>query len=234
MAELADALRSGRSSLYGSVGSTPTIGTQKLRIFWAFLIQTRNYLHYALTNWALGFRFFAFQGISVRDSSNYRFVYMADTQSSQLKPQTQTKPRRTRQLSSTQVMFAVILAIALMLAVQFSSRINDERNLNQIRNTVEQEIDLLRHEQSELIEQLEFVESDAYVEQWAHGEGRMVRDNMVLVIPIPSLATIQQELIEQTLPVEQIGEIETTLPDPESWQLWWALFFDMQAPQFGT
>ena len=32
VAEQADALRSGRSSLYGSVGSTPTFGTHPLEI----------------------------------------------------------------------------------------------------------------------------------------------------------------------------------------------------------
>lgn len=159
---------------------------------------------------------------------------MADAPKRNTNTQTQRTSRRSHQLSSTQVMFAVILAIALMLAVQFSSRINDERNLNQIRNTVEQEINSLREEQSELVDQLDFVQSDAYVEQWAHSEGRMVRENMVLVIPVPSSATIQQELVEQSQPIEQLAEIQTTLPEPESWQLWWALFFDSQPPQFGT
>lgn len=159
---------------------------------------------------------------------------MADESKKDTQSQIQRKSRRTRQLSSTQVMFAVILAIALMLAVQFSSRINDERNLNQIQDTVEQEINSLRAEQSELVDDLDFVQSDAYVEQWAHSEGRMVRDNMVLVIPVPSSATIQQELVEQNQPIEQLAEIQTTLPEPESWQLWWALFFDSQPPQFGT
>ncbi len=36
VAELADALRSGRSSLYGSVGSTPT-HTQAQILIWAFV-----------------------------------------------------------------------------------------------------------------------------------------------------------------------------------------------------
>lgn len=145
------------------------------------------------------------------------------------------RPRKSRrQLSSTQVMFAVILAIALMLAVQFSSRINDERNLTQIRDTVEEEIALLRREQTELIGQLSFVQSDAYVEQWARAEGRMVRDNMVLVIPVPSNTTIQQNLVEETQVLQTIIQLETTLPDPEPWQLWWTLFFDMPPPQPGT
>lgn len=146
----------------------------------------------------------------------------------------QARRKSRRQLSSTQVMFAVILAIALMLAVQFSSRINDERNLKQIRDTVEEEIELLRGEQTELIQELTFVQSDAYVEQWARAEGRMIRDNMVLVIPIPSNNTIQQRLIEETQPLNPEIQLETTLPDPEAWQLWWTLFFDMSPPQFGT
>lgn len=136
--------------------------------------------------------------------------------------------RRPRQLSSTQVMFAVILAIALMLAVQFSARINDERNLNAIRDTVENEIELLRREQGELIEELDYVQSDAYVEEWARGEGRMVRDNMILVIPHPSARTIEANQPQEIEP--NLANIETTLPEPESWQVWWQLFFDTPPP----
>jgi cell division protein FtsB len=143
----------------------------------------------------------------------------------------QRGPRRPRQLSSTQLMFAVILAIALMLAVQFSARIADERNLNTIRDTVEEEIALLRREQAELIDDLAYVQSDAYVEEWARSEGRMVRDNMVLVIPIPSGLS---EEASETQPIEpNLVNIETTLPEPETWQLWWALFFDSPAPAVG-
>lgn len=136
--------------------------------------------------------------------------------------------RRPRQLSSTQVMFAVILAIALMLAVQFSSRISEERRLNEIRNTVEDEIALLQREQVELVDQLDFVASDAYVEEWARREGRMVRDSMVLVIPIPA-SSIQTETQIQPS-IEQTAIIETTLPEPEPWTLWWSLFFDAAPP----
>jgi cell division protein FtsB len=153
---------------------------------------------------------------------------------SEEKQQSRENPResrRPRQLSSTQLMFAVILAIALMLAVQFSARIADERNLNAIRDTVDEEIALLRREQSQLIEDLAYVQSDAYVEEWARSEGRMVRDNMVLVIPIPS--SVSQET-SQTQPIEpNLENVETTLPEPETWQLWWALFFDGPAPTIG-
>jgi cell division protein FtsB len=140
------------------------------------------------------------------------------------------KPRR--QLSSTQVLFAVILTIALMLAIQFSSRIQDERELTAIRDTIEDEIELLRREQTDLIDQLAYVESDAYVESWAHSEGRMVRNGEVLVIPVPSTLTLQQNT--QTTVANANAEVHTTLPEPETWEVWWALFFDTSPPQLGS
>jgi cell division protein FtsB len=145
--------------------------------------------------------------------------------------ESQRQNRRPRQLSSTQVMFAVILAIALMLAVQFSARIADERNLNTIRDTVEDEIELLRNEQADLIEELDYVQSDVYVEEWARSEGRMVRDGMVLVIPY---AVGEGENSNQPQMIEpNTANIETTLPEPANWQLWWELFFDSPAPEMG-
>lgn len=158
---------------------------------------------------------------------------MSEEQTQQQNNQTRRRKSR-RQLSSTQVMFAVILAIALMLAVQFSSRISEERNLTRIRDTVEEEIEFLRNEQAELIDELNFVQSDAYVEQWARGEGRMVRDNMVLLIPLPASSTVVEETPAEENEVTQPPlQLETEFPDPEPWQLWWALFFDMSPPQFG-
>jgi cell division protein FtsB len=145
-------------------------------------------------------------------------------------PSSARKPHR--QLSSTQVLFAVILTIALMLAIQFSSRIQDERELTTIRDTIEDEIELLRREQTDLIDQLAYVESDVYVEAWAHSEGRMVREGEVLVIPVPSTSTLQQNT--QTTESGAITEVDTTLPEPETWEVWWALFFDTLPPQIGS
>lgn len=135
--------------------------------------------------------------------------------------------RRLRQLSSTQVMFAVILAVGLMLAVNFSSRIVADRDLQQIQNKVLQEIDLLRREQSDLIDRLNFVQSDAYVETWARSEGKMVREGEVLVRPVPSTTLVEPTPVAQTA-----VPVDTTLPEPENWQLWWALFFDSSPPDF--
>jgi cell division protein FtsB len=137
--------------------------------------------------------------------------------------------RPDHQISSTQVVFAVILAIGLMLAINFSNRITDERRLQNVRSAVEQEIELLRREQADLIDQLAYAESPAYVEAWAHSEGKMVRQGETLVIPVPadtSLSNLQTD----NPPVTDNFDIETTLPDPDPWELWWGLFFDSPPP----
>lgn len=155
---------------------------------------------------------------------------MAQSNPEQQPQQANRRQRRPRQLSSTQVMFAVIVAVGLMLAIQFSSRISSERELNSIRNTIQDEIELLRQEQAQLVDQLAYVESDAYVEDWARSEGRMVREGEVLVVVV---AGNTSEQVQQEQVVIPQANLETTLPEPENWELWWSLFFDTSPPQFG-
>lgn len=137
--------------------------------------------------------------------------------------------RRRDQLSSMQLMIAAILAIGLLLAINFSSRIAAGQPLQQLYGQVQAEIDHLRREQAELIAERDFVRSDAYVEQWARDEGKMVRSGEVLVVPVPSANTPRsqgQTAAQQSVPVQ------TTPRDPEPWQVWWALFFDSPVPDF--
>ena len=137
------------------------------------------------------------------------------------------KSRRDRGLSSVQVMFAVILTVGLMLALNFSSRIQADRDLQRIHEQVVQEIDFLENQQSDLIQELNYVKSDSYVETWARDEGKMVKEGEVLVLPQSIEGS--QELPAQTI---VMAEFETKPPEPENWELWWALFFDIPAPEF--
>jgi cell division protein FtsB len=140
-----------------------------------------------------------------------------------------TNPTRTRNrgLSSVQVMFAVILTVGLMLALNFSSRIQADRDLQRIHEQVVQEIEFLENQQVTLVEELNYVKNDAYVETWARDEGKMVKEGEVLVLPQSNVSTI-----ELTPKPALLAEFETTPPEPENWQLWWALFFDNPAPEF--
>lgn len=137
------------------------------------------------------------------------------------------RPRQLKPLSSTQVMFAVILAVGLMLAVNFSSRIVADRSLRDVQETVLREIDLLKREQEELLERLDYVKSDSYVESWAHSEGKMVREGEVLVFPVPSSFATPMPVV-----IASEADVQTTLPRPDNWEVWWALFFDTTPPDF--
>ncbi|MCS6835120.1 MAG: hypothetical protein NZ750_03770 [Anaerolineae bacterium] len=138
---------------------------------------------------------------------------------------TDEQPART--ISGTQVMFAVIVALALMLTVNFSGRVSADRQLRAIRDTVLREIDLLKREQGELIARLAYVQSDAYVSDWARSEAKMVRDGEVLILPVPMSATSAED--DQPA-VTEFAPPQTRQQQPENWQLWWALFFDSPPP----
>lgn len=130
-------------------------------------------------------------------------------------------------LTSIQVMLAVVLAFGLVLTLNFSGRIKLDRDLGSIHARFAAEIDALLEAQKDLIEELGYVKSDAYVEYWARDEGKMIRDGEVLIMPMSS--GLPQEAARSSVP---LVEFQTTAPEPANWELWWALFFDGAPPQF--
>ena len=149
---------------------------------------------------------------------------------------TQQRPQRRKrdQLSSMQLMFAAILAIGLLLAINFSSRIAAGQPVQQLHAQVKAEIELLRQEQAALIAERDYVRSDAFVEQWARDEGKMVRSGEVLVIPVPSTSTLAEVEAAASAGAESQRSVPvvTSPPQPDPWQVWWALFFDTPPPNF--
>ena len=138
------------------------------------------------------------------------------------------EPRRSgdRRFTTVQVIVAVILTLGLLLTLNFSSRIQLDRELQAIHAGVRAEIDGLKAEQAALVKQLSYVKSDAYVEYWARDEGKMVRDGEVLILPQGVVDAV--ETVKVKLPPV---DVVTTMPEPENWELWWALFFDSPPPK---
>jgi hypothetical protein len=150
----------------------------------------------------------------------------------QLQPDPASSPANQRdtrkrggRLSSVQVMFATILAIGLILAINFSSRIAAGRPLQTAYERVLSEIEQLKVEQARLVAELEYARGDEFVESWAHDEGKMVREGEVLIVPVPSGASV-----EPTPDAQPTVAVETKPPEPEPWLLWWGLFFDSPPP----
>jgi cell division protein FtsB len=141
---------------------------------------------------------------------------------------TPPRPRRWGQLTGLQIMFAAILAIGLSATITFTSRIATGQPILDAYRNVQVEIEQLRQQQADLLAERDYVRSDAYVENWARSEGKMIRPGEVLIIPVPAAADIAQE----APPAVVTAPIQTTPPKPEAWKLWWALLFDGPPPQF--
>lgn len=142
-----------------------------------------------------------------------------------VRPPTRADRKRTGQLSGLQIMFAAILAIGLILGLNFTGLVTSSQPLQQLYDEVSSEIERLETEQANLTRERDYVRSDAYVENWARDEGKMVRPGEVLIVVKPP-AEAGAPVAEALPPVD----IQTTPPEPESWLLWWELFFDGPPP----
>ncbi len=142
------------------------------------------------------------------------------------KPKRQER-KRTSQLSGLQIMFAAILAIGLILGLNFTRLFTAGQPLQQTYNQLTADITQLEKDQADLTRERNYVQSDDYVESWARDEGKMLLPGEHLVIPVGS-----QSAVEATPEAVQQAVVQTTPPEPPKWQLWWALFFDNDPPQF--
>ena len=140
--------------------------------------------------------------------------------------QEKQKRKRSGQISGVQVMFAAILGIGLILAINFSARITAGQPLQAAYARVATEIASLKGQQAQLTTQRDYVLSDSYVEQWAHGDGKMVRPGEVLVVPVPSGADVSATAEPQV----SLEDVHTTPDQTQPWVLWWQIFFDGPPP----
>lgn len=131
-----------------------------------------------------------------------------------------------RSLTSIHLLMAVALAIGLILTLNFSGRIKLDHDLGRIHARFAAEIESLLEEQRDLIEELGYVKSDAYVEFWARDEGKMIREGEILILP--KSGGLSSSPRQSIIP---LVEFRTTAPEPANWELWWALFFDGEPPR---
>ncbi|GIK27394.1 MAG: hypothetical protein IT298_08485 [Chloroflexi bacterium] len=133
--------------------------------------------------------------------------------------------RANSQVSSLQIMFAVVLAVGLLLTVNFSARIAQGRPLQEAYELVQLEIAQLETEQADLLAERDYSLSDFYVENWARGRGKMIRPGDKLFVPIPS----RDSATPTPVPYET-GEFDSGVDQPQTWEMWWSLFFDGPPP----
>jgi len=124
-----------------------------------------------------------------------------------------------------QIVFGSILTISLLLAINFSGRIAAGQQINGKLADIKDKIATLQIQATGLKSQLDFINSPAFVDQWAHTEGKMVKPDQVLVVPVPGL------IVGQPTPTPAPISIAQSQPkDNANWKLWWQLFFDSPPP----
>ena len=134
--------------------------------------------------------------------------------------------RDRQQLSSIQIIFATILSIGLILVINYSGRIARGQQMETERIRLQATIDVLERQKYDLLKARDYAANDASVESWAHSEGKMVRENEILVIPVPA------GMVEPTATPSPPILVSAPPPEPETpkWHLWWNLFFDGDPP----
>ncbi len=146
---------------------------------------------------------------------------MVDAQPS---PKSQPEPRKSPfqrlRLTNWQIILIALVVVGGRLIIDFSQRIVEGQQKIAEQRSLEAEIETLLDEQQQLEADKAYYASQAYVEAWAHDEGKMVKDGEKLVIPLHD---------EEVVPVEEVPVVQPqiSLTPP---QIWWTLFFDSPPP----
>ena len=127
-----------------------------------------------------------------------------------------SSPRRGLNISFVQIVAVVGLILGISIILDFQQRIQAAQIIIAEAERLELEVSNLQADKVGLQVTLAYVESDAYVEDWSHSEGQLVRPGEVLVIPIvkPGAVSTPQPLAPPPA------------PPIINWQLWLQLFFD--------
>lgn len=122
---------------------------------------------------------------------------------------------------SWQFLLIIALILIVPLTVDINRRISVLRRMHQEEARLTQELTEAQSEQSELQAQLEYVNSDAYVEAWARVEARMTLPGETAFVPL-----IDWEVeTDQTLPSGAAAGSNLSIP-----QQWRRLFLGDATP----
>jgi cell division protein FtsB len=135
-------------------------------------------------------------------------------------------PRRPIfRLTNWQIILTMLVIIGGRLVIDFSQRIVEGQQKLGEQRALEAQIADLQAEQKSLEASRIYYNSQAYVEAWAHDQGKMVLDGEILVIPV-----YQQDSPDTETELATVPSTSAAPTDRPTWQVWWSLFFDIQPP----
>lgn len=133
-----------------------------------------------------------------------------------------TKKRQQGLISWGRIVAVVVVTIALLLAADFGRRAIDAYRLSRVVAALEEEVAAMRAENEALKERLEYVSTDAYIEEAAREKLRWAEPGDTAVIV---LSSEDKEAPEMTpVPSREARQGEEVMEKP-NWQRWLDLFF---------
>lgn len=131
-------------------------------------------------------------------------------------PQRTAPKKRGLNISGTQIAMIVVIIIGLAVIIDFNRKIQSGQKITGEANEIKQDVNGLLATKAALATELAYVSSDAYVQYWAHSDGRYVQANEVLVVPVAAKKAT-------TVPTPTIRVVQKP---PSNFEIWWALFFE--------
>jgi cell division protein FtsB len=123
-------------------------------------------------------------------------------------------------LSNLQIILVLLFVIGGQLVIDFGNRIVEGQLKVTQQEALEADIQRLQSEQQRLEEDKTYYNSPAYIQAWAHSDGKMVLPGEKIVIP---LYKGQPRPKQPTLPAAPAAPMA-------KWATWWTLFFDSPPP----
>ncbi len=132
-----------------------------------------------------------------------------------------TRKRQQGLISWDRIVAVVVVTIALFLAVDFGRRAIDSYRLSRAVAALEEEVAAMRAENEVLKERLEYVSTDAYIEEAAREKLRWVEPGDTAVIVLSS--EDEEAPVTTPLPSHETVQGEGGIEKP-NWQRWLDLF----------
>jgi cell division protein FtsB len=135
------------------------------------------------------------------------------------------KRTRTPPVSLAHLVAILIVAFSVFLIVDFGIRAANLFQAHQRAAAVDMQLTQQMQLREKLQQRLEYVQSDAYVEEVARTQLKWSRPGetvVVIVSPPPA---------ESAVPDSGPQPAPAPVSDPSSWLNWWFLFFDGPPPQ---
>ncbi|MGF1503760.1 MAG: hypothetical protein ACFB51_01285 [Anaerolineae bacterium] len=142
----------------------------------------------------------------------------------------QSPPRRRLPLSNIQILLIPILIFGGMLILDFRQRVVEGQEKLVEQEALEAQIARLEAERLELEAQKTYFSSPAFVTDWAHSEGKMVRPGEVLVVPMIEGQPIDLPALPPMAPPSVDEPEQPAETDLSPLSVWWSLFFESSPP----